>query len=356
MLGTTSRRSKTVSLAATAAIFLVATHLAGLGPQAAAQPFGTWGIFSPGPDGYLQIPHSPALNPPGQITLEAWISVASDTGCRSIVGKNFRQAWWLGVCNNVLRSYLKGQASVRTMGEIPPNQWTHVAVTYDGVTRRHYINGELAGSWNEPGPLTASASPVRVGSDVEWNFIPDGTLDEVRLWNVARTTQQIRQTINVQQTTPRPGLVAVWGLEGPTDNVGPFDGVFVGDVFGLTLPVAPGCGSSGGPFLCLADRFQVRIEWRAPDDSEGDGTAAPCGTDDSGLFWFFDPDNWEVLVKAVHGCPINDRWWIFSAATTNVFYRMEVMDVTAGVQKIYFNYPGPPAPAVTDTGAFATCP
>ena len=29
--------------------------------------------------------------------------------------------------------------------------------------------------------------------------------------------------------------------------------------------------------------------------------------------------------------------------------------IVAGVNKIYFNYPGPPAPAVTDTGAFATC-
>jgi len=33
-----------------------------------------------------------------------------------------------------------------------------------------------------------------------------------------------------------------------------------------------------------------------------------------------------------------------------------VFDVRAGVNKIYFNYPGPPAPAVTDTNAFATCP
>ena len=39
-----------------------------------------------------------------------------------------------------------------------------------------------------------------------------------------------------------------------------------------------------------------------------------------------------------------------------VFYRMTVYDIHAGAQKIYFNYPGPPAPAVTDVTAFATCP
>ena len=77
---------------------------------------------------------------------------------------------------------------------------------------------------------------------------------------------------------------------------------------------------------------------------------------DSGLFWFFAPSNWEVMVKVLNACGLNDRYWVFSAATTNVFYRLEVFDVAEGAQKIYFNYPGPPAPAVTDTGAFATCP
>jgi hypothetical protein len=46
---------------------------------------------------------------------------------------------------------------------------------------------------------------------------------------------------------------------------------------------------------------------------------------------------------------------VFSAATTNVYYQMNVTDVQSGQRKIYFNYPGPPAPAVTDTDAFP-CP
>ena len=62
------------------------------------------------------------------------------------------------------------------------------------------------------------------------------------------------------------------------------------------------------------------------------------------------------MVKTVNACGFNNRYWAFSAGTTNVFYRLEVLDVRAGVNKIYFNYPGPPAPAVTDTAAFATCP
>jgi hypothetical protein len=32
------------------------------------------------------------------------------------------------------------------------------------------------------------------------------------------------------------------------------------------------------------------------------------------------------MVKALNGCGLNNRYWVFSAATTNVFYRMEVLD------------------------------
>ena len=331
-------------------------------PHAQAQPFGSWSIFERSPAGYVQVAHSPALNPAGQITIEGWVNLGPVTppgaeDCRSIIGKNWEQAWWVGVCNGQIRSYLRGLPSQRTAGLIAAQGWVHFAVTHDGTTRRHYVNGELAGSWLEPGPLTPSASPLRIGSDVEWNFTPDASMNELRLWNVARTQQQIRDAINEPIAAPQAGLVAVWSHGGPNDTVGPHDGVIVGNVTGLTFPVAFGCTTTA-TVLCLGDRFQVTVDWRAdgPPVTSGQGRVAPLTTAESGIFWFFAPTNWEVMVKVLNACALNDRHWVFSAATTNVFYRMEVLDVEKGVNKVYFNYPGPPAPAVTDTGAFATCP
>jgi len=57
----------------------------------------------------------------------------------------------------------------------------------------------------------------------------------------------------------------------------------------------------------------------------------------------------------LNGCSFNERFVVFTAAATNVFYRPEGADVRAGAVEVYFNYPGPPAPAVTDTAAFQTC-
>jgi len=46
----------------------------------------------------------------------------------------------------------------------------------------------------------------------------------------------------------------------------------------------------------------------------------------------------------------------FAAGATDLFYRLEFVDVKGGAAKIYFSYPGTPSPAIIDAAAFATCP
>jgi hypothetical protein len=334
-----------------------------------AQPFGAWLTLSGPTHGYVQIPSHASLNPTSAFTFEAWVAISNNAAgedCRSIAGKGYTQTWWFGQCNvggqPTLRSYLKGSSSSRNGGIIPRGVWTHIAVTYDGVKRRHYINGELAAEFDETGSLPSNGEPMRIGSDVNWQQTPTGAIDEVRLWNVARSTAQIRASLNERVTTAQPGLVAVWPLDGTAnDIIGARDGAAGGSGVGaMTFPVAANCGSSTATSLCLNSRHSVRAFWRTNPTpgtpTDGQAQVVPFVGSSSGLFWFFSASNWEVMVKVLNGCGLNNRWWVFSAATTNVFYRLEVTDVTRGEQKIYFNYPGPPAPAVTDTDALAVCP
>ncbi len=109
--------------------------------------------------------------------------------------------------------------------------------------------------------------------------------------------------------------------------------------------------------LCLNNgRFRVEVEWRNFQNETGAGEVVPFFTDDSGLFFFFDEDNWEMLVKVLNGCPITQHFWVFSAATTNVEYRLRVTDTTNGVMMEYFNPLDNAAPAIVDTQALPTCP
>ncbi|MBI2212132.1 MAG: LamG domain-containing protein [Acidobacteria bacterium] len=350
-----------------AAILTISTLFVAGG--ASAQPFGAWLTQGGNPStGHVTIPASPALNPTAAYTFEAWVSISNNPAgedCRSIAGKNFQQAWWIGLCTvggkPTLRSYLKGGGSARNGGQIEVGRWTHIAVVFNGTKRLHYINGELAAQFDETGPLSTSGAPMKIGSDDAWAFTPTGAIDEVRLWNVARSEAQLRANLGREITGAESGLVAVWGLNGnANDVVGPYDGSTTGTNVGfLTFPVTLNCGSNTATSLCLLDRFSISARWRtdpAGTLTNDQAKVAGAANDGSGLFQFFGPDNWEILVKSLNGCGLNDRYWLFSAATTNVFYRMEVLDVKAGKQNIYFNYPGPPAPAVTDTDAFATCP
>ena len=108
--------------------------------------------------------------------------------------------------------------------------------------------------------------------------------------------------------------------------------------------------------LCLnGGRFKVAVDWRT-GTGEGVGQVVPFSSDDSGLLFFFNEDNWEMLIKVLNGCGINDRYWVFAAATTDVGYTLTVTDTERDQVQTYVNPLGVAADAITDTNAFATCP
>src|SRR5262249_13185248 len=77
-----------------------------------------------------------------------------------------------------------------------PNTWTHVAVTYDGTTIRLYVNGAQVSSVPKTGPIATSANPLQIGGDSLYGHHFQGTIDEVRVYSVARTPDQIPTDMN----------------------------------------------------------------------------------------------------------------------------------------------------------------
>lgn len=105
--------------------------------------------------------------------------------------------------------------------------------------------------------------------------------------------------------------------------------------------------------VCLHDaRYRVRVTWLTGNGRTGPARAADSATEDSGLFWFFDPDNWEVLIKVLDGCALNGHVWVYGASTTDLGYVIRVTDTVTHLEKEYRNEPGVAAPAITDATAF----
>lgn len=115
--------------------------------------------------------------------------------------------------------------------------------------------------------------------------------------------------------------------------------------------------------LCLGDdgRYQVRMTWSDGEGGNGQGRRVRLSepgwieSADSGLFYFFQRDNWELLVKVIDGCAINGKVWVFSAGTTDVEYTLRVEDRETGEVRTYENALGSAAAALTDTEAFRAC-
>jgi ELWxxDGT repeat protein len=112
--------------------------------------------------------------------------------------------------------------------------------------------------------------------------------------------------------------------------------------------------------LCLlGGRFAVTVRWKT---GEGQGVGhALHRSDQTGLFWFFDEGNTELLVKMLDGGPVNGHSWFFSGALSDVEYWVDVRDLATGAIRTYHNRQGdlcgrvdtrafPPAP---DPAAFA---
>lgn len=120
---------------------------------------------------------------------------------------------------------------------------------------------------------------------------------------------------------------------------------------------AAGCVPSSTA-LCLHDgRFRLEVTWRDFQGGAGPGRPIPlAGRDDSGLFWFFHPENVELTAKVIDACALDGRFWVFVSSGSTVEYELTVTDTLAGESVRYRNELGAVPGLIADTAAFTTCP
>ncbi len=205
-------------------------------PTGASAPAGVGAakhsLLLDGDGDYVEIPFADDLNNFSAITIEAWVKRTASR-CETVVGNGWRESYWLGFCYGPIRFYHTGYQWVDGKTPIPPGQWTHIAVTYDGTTRRYYVNGQLdLETTANNGPITAApgGAVLGIGGDRHGGYYFQGLIDEVRIWNVVRTQAEIQADMYRTINGPRPGLLAVWHFDGDAqDAVGGHHGVLRGN-------------------------------------------------------------------------------------------------------------------------------
>jgi gliding motility-associated-like protein len=175
-----------------------------------------------------------ALNLMSNLTVEAWVYVPASpkSSINTIFSKNYTNLGNPGYMfgfNNWNTTDLKitfedGSSAYSSNTTLTSGAWNHAAVVIsgNGTIGNFYINGSPAGSFSAT--LTnASAVAEFIGAmDSSGSYSLKGTLDELRIWNVARTQQEIIDNMDNSLIGSETGLVAYYdfdqGIPGGTNT------------------------------------------------------------------------------------------------------------------------------------------
>jgi hypothetical protein len=239
-----------------------------------------------------------------QFTLELWFmrqgtGVTTSTGTGGVTsaiplvtkgrgeadGSNKDANWFLGIqsTDNRLAADFEDMATglnhpVIGTTVIQNDVWYHAAATYDGTTWRLYLNGQLETTlavnqtprWDSI--QHAGLATALTSTGVAAGYF-DGVIDEVRIWNFARSDGAILAD-RFNELTSGTGLVGRWGLD---ENSGTTAGNSVAGGVNGTLVNNPAwvAGGPAGPFAAPTNltatpttHTSVHLGWTDATDNE----------------------------------------------------------------------------------------
>ena len=101
--------------------------------------------------------------------------------------------------------------------------------------------------------------------------------------------------------------------------------------------------------------YRVSLCYETASGARGEARAGIYKSTESGLLWFFNSNNAEVLVKVLDGCRNNGYRWVYMAAATDVAFNVYVTDGKSQYWQ-YNNRQGEAAVTQTETKALACSP
>ncbi|MFP4057191.1 MAG: LamG-like jellyroll fold domain-containing protein [Candidatus Brocadiia bacterium] len=211
------------------------------------------GAHFDGATGYVEVPHSPALEPE-HLTLEAWLYITRyPTGGedrRWLVNKNTHECteshYALVIKHDYVGTYLnigdedEGRFSAWSEpGSLALRRWQHLAMAYDGATLELYLDGQKVAATAVNRERVPGRTPLHIGRRQDGYVYYEGMLDEVRLYDRALSEEEVRARAAADGAPPPEPLaqavVGHWSFDDAVAAVRP-----LGDADRVARPVHAG--------------------------------------------------------------------------------------------------------------------
>jgi len=275
------------------------------------------GLALDGVGDFVNIGNHSSLNFTGNFTIESWVKVPATpkASINTIFSKNYPNHGTPGYSfafnhwntTNLFLTLEDGVGAISSNTPLTTGAWSHVAVVVsgNGTLGTFYLNGKAVGG----GAVTltnASAVNEFIGSmDASGSYSLSGTLDELRIWNVARTQQELLDNLDNPLVGNETALVAYYDFDqgvpsgtnsgltvkDQTANVidGTFSGVslsgstsnFVdGNHLSVIAPESNGCLSATAPKLSFGGtgKTPTAYQWYSNTSASTTGAISISGS------------------------------------------------------------------------------
>lgn len=260
---------------------------------------------------YAWVPDANALDVSNAMTMEFWVKFDDiyNSGDINIVSKGFVDETYAFTYDSntdkltfhlntgsILNPYFEGVS-------LQNDTWYHIAGTFDGSTAALYINGLKIAGTSGSGSINTNNDPLYIGSGGDDVALVDGSMAEVRLWNTAKTEQEINDLMNLSVSGEEPDLAGYWlsrasGMHSVVDrsdngnDLSLYYGSFEADVPPIKTGIS---GSEGWRFLGAPGDTTSYGELLDPIWTQGytnsDGGTAP----DPNVFYYDESNhNWQT--------------------------------------------------------------
>ena len=229
---------------------------------------------------FITIPSSlNAVFNTNNVTVEGWFKFdANNVGFPMLIGEAYVGDGKITFAMYKHGNYINagynnnGWTLVTSASTIQINTWMHIAATYDQTSIKIYINGNLDATLNANAALPTGSESWYIGKRWDSNDYFRGVMDEIRIWNVARTQAQIQASMNTTVPTNATGLRAYYKLD---ESAGTSPADATGNGYNGTLTN----GSTWQvPSTSILGASQATFLWSPGGQTTNTITAATSGT------------------------------------------------------------------------------